>query len=96
MSTPQSEQAMALKDQGNALLAQHKYALAAEQYTRAISLSPTAIYLANRAQAYIKLESYGLAIKDADEAILMDPKYVKAYYRRASANFVSVEKHILV
>ena len=41
----------------------------------------------NRAQALIKLESFGLAIMDANEAIKLDPKYVKAYYRRGSANF---------
>lgn len=35
----------------------------------------------------IKLESYGVAISDANEAIKLDPKYVKSYYRRGSANF---------
>lgn len=31
--------------------------------------------------AMIKMESYGLAISDANEAINLDPTYVKAYYR---------------
>lgn len=31
--------------------------------------------------AMIKLESYGLAISDANEAIALDPSYIKAYYR---------------
>ena len=66
---------------------EHKYALAAEKYSAAIELNPTAIFYANRAMAFIKMESYGLAISDANEAIALDPKYIKSYYRRGSANF---------
>lgn len=81
------EDASAFKDQGNAFLSQFRYSLAVEQYSKAIAIAPTAIFLSNRAQAYIKLESYGLAILDANEAVSLDPMYVKAYYRRGSANF---------
>jgi serine/threonine-protein phosphatase 5 len=80
--------ANAFKEEGNAFLTQNKYALAAEKYTEAIKLNPTAVYYANRAQAQIKLESYGSAIQDANEAIKLDPTYIKAYYRRASCYFV--------
>ena len=31
----------------------------------------------------IKMESYGSAISDANDAIALDPSYVKAYYRWA-------------
>lgn len=31
--------------------------------------------------AMIKMESYGSAISDANDAIALDPSYVKAYYR---------------
>jgi serine/threonine-protein phosphatase 5 len=31
------------------------------------------------------LENYGYAISDAEEAIKLDPSFLKAYYRRASA-----------
>lgn len=60
------------KDEGNEFLKKHKYSLAAAKYTQAIELFPTAIYYSNRAQALIKLESYGLAIQDANESL----KYV--------------------
>lgn len=60
---------LTLKEQGNRLLSNFKYALAAEKYTEAIELSPTAVLLSNRAQALIKTESYGLAIQDANKAI---------------------------
>ena len=36
-------------------------------------------------QAEIKLEQYGSAIIDAGKAIDLDPKYTKAFYRRATA-----------
>ena len=58
-----------LKREGNDFLAANRYVLAAERYTVAIELRPTAILYSNRAQALIKLESYGLAISDANEAI---------------------------
>lgn len=61
--------ANALKDEGNNLLNVFKYALAAGKYSEAIDLNPTAIFYSNRAQALIKLESYGLAIQDANEAL---------------------------
>ena len=81
------EQADQLKEQGNKFLAQNRYKLAVEKYTSAIELREHAIYYSNRAQAYIKMDFHGLAIIDANAAIKCDPKYVKAYYRRGSANF---------
>ncbi|CAI5741394.1 unnamed protein product [Hyaloperonospora brassicae] len=75
----------ALKAQGNEALAHFKVATAIELYSRAIELVPTAIFYANRAAAHVKSESYGLAIDDASAAIALDEGYVKAYYRRGSA-----------
>jgi serine/threonine-protein phosphatase 5 len=63
------QRANALKDEGNALLGHGRYGHAAEKYTEAIALYPTAIFYSNRAQALIKLESYGQAIQDANEAL---------------------------
>lgn len=60
---------------------------AVELYTKAIELCETeAVYYANRSFAYLKTELYGGALSDASKAIEIDPKYSKAYYRRATAN----------
>jgi hypothetical protein len=36
--------------------------------------------------ASIRMELYGAAVSDADEAINLDPLFYKAFYRRAVAN----------
>jgi len=43
-------------------------------------------------QSRIKLEEFGLAIADASKAIELDPKYIKAYYRRA-VSFLAIMKY---
>nr|KYP47649.1 Serine/threonine protein phosphatase 5 [Cajanus cajan] len=64
-----------------------KYSLAIDLYTQAIELnSQSAVYLANRAFAHLRLEEYGSAIQDATKAIETDPKYSKGYYRRGAAH----------
>lgn len=40
----------------------------------------------------LQLENYGLAIQDSESAMAMDPQYLKAYYRRASA-LLALGKH---
>ncbi|KAM9908537.1 hypothetical protein OXX79_000314 [Metschnikowia pulcherrima] len=77
------EQALALKDQGNAFLKEHKYQEAVDAYTKAIELdSSNPIFYSNRAQVHIKMESYGSAINDCNLALDVDPNFVKAYYRK--------------
>ena len=80
--------ALELKNQGNDQLKIGHYLQAIGFYSEALEFSPTnAIILSNRAQAYIKVENYGLAMADADAALESDPNYAKAYYRRGSAQF---------
>jgi serine/threonine-protein phosphatase 5 len=77
-----------LKNQGNEELVEGHFLKAIRLYSEALEYAPTnAIILSNRAQAYIKVENYGLAICDATAAIKHDPAYAKGYYRRASAYF---------
>jgi serine/threonine-protein phosphatase 5 len=77
-----------LKNQGNQELVEGHFLKAIRLYSEALEYAPTnAIILSNRAQAYIKVENYGLAISDATHAIQHDPTYAKGYYRRASAYF---------
>jgi tetratricopeptide (TPR) repeat protein len=82
------EMALKLKGLGNEQLVKGHFLEAIGFYSDALEYDPTnAIILSNRAQAYIKVENYGLAMLDATAAMDSDPKYVKAYYRRGSAQF---------
>ncbi|ORZ03546.1 Metallo-dependent phosphatase-like protein [Syncephalastrum racemosum] len=76
-----------VKAEANALFADKKFQEAIDKYSVAINLNPTvAAYYTNRAFCHLKLESYGYAIADAEEALKIDPNLTKANYRRAVAN----------
>lgn len=80
------EEALKLKDEGNASLKNQKYQEAIDFYTKAIELDSTnAIFYSNRAQANIKSENYGAAVVDCNEALKNDPALVKASYRKGVA-----------
>ena len=82
------QQALELKERGNEALKAGHDAEAARYYTLALSYTPNStVLLCNRALAYIKSESYGLAIADATAAIHLDNNCAKAYYRRGTAEF---------
>ena len=87
-SAGDEERSLQLKDEGNKQLLAGHFLEAIGLYSQALELAPTnAIILSNRAQAYIKVENYGLAIADATAAMDSDPSYAKSYYRRGSAHF---------
>lgn len=80
------EEGIRYKNLGNEFFGKKEYQKAAENYTKAIELDDTnAIFYANRCQAQIKLELFGLAIEDATKAIELDPNFLKSYLRRAVA-----------
>ena len=41
---------------------------------------------------HLKMEAFGSAISDSDDALRLDPNYLKAYYRKGSA-FLALAKH---
>jgi suppressor of G2 allele of SKP1 len=59
------------------------FSLAVDLYSQAIDLDPNNPNLfADRAQAYIKLNSFTEAVSDANKAILLNPTLSKAYLRK--------------
>ncbi|CAF1261409.1 unnamed protein product [Rotaria magnacalcarata] len=86
-STSSTEKAEAdlIKLQANQAFKDSDYEKAIELYTKAIHTHPDAILYSNRSVAYLRREWYGFALIDAKKALEYDPKYIKAYYRRASA-----------
>jgi serine/threonine-protein phosphatase 5 len=85
------------KNKGNDYLKKNQLDLAIQEYTKALELNvpdkrKLAIYYANRAYANLKMENYGFAITDGEEAIKADPTYAKGYFRKASA-LLAIGKH---
>jgi tetratricopeptide (TPR) repeat protein len=74
------------KDLGNKAFVGGDYAGAIEHFSRALKLAgPNCIYYTNRAAAYLRASRAAEALKDAEEAVSLDPQYVKALFRRAQA-----------
>uniref|UniRef100_A0A8R1ISQ3 TPR_REGION domain-containing protein n=2 Tax=Caenorhabditis japonica TaxID=281687 RepID=A0A8R1ISQ3_CAEJA len=82
----EKEKSIMIKDEANQFFKDQVYDVAIELYSVAIEIHPTAMLYGNRAQANLKRELYGSALDDADNAIAIDPSYVKGFYRRATAN----------
>ncbi|XP_048577140.1 serine/threonine-protein phosphatase 5 [Nematostella vectensis] len=76
-----------LKLKANGYFKEGNYNSAITFYTQAIELkADVPAYYGNRSFCYLKTEYYGLALADANKAIQLDRKYIKGYYRRATAN----------
>ncbi|XP_078097891.1 serine/threonine-protein phosphatase 5 [Mustelus asterias] len=81
------DQAQGMKAKANQYFKDKDYDNAIKYYTLAIELnSENAIYYGNRSLAYLRTECYGYALSDATKAVELDKKYIKGYYRRATAN----------
>ena len=81
--------AAAHKDEGTKHFKEKEYAEAAQSYTRAIELESDPVELAkllgNRSTCYGQLQKHLEALSDAKRALQQDPKYLKGYYRQATA-----------
>lgn len=85
--------AVAIKNEGNVLVKQEKWADAISRYNQAIALDPNdPIFYSNRAFCQLKLDNLHSAISDCTKAIQLDEKQVKAYHRRAQAR-VELKKY---
>ncbi|KAF7731599.1 TOM (translocase of outer membrane) complex component [Apophysomyces ossiformis] len=77
--------AQALKTKGNSQFSSRKYAEAVELYTQAIRFKKDPIFFSNRAACFANLGQNERVIEDCNEALKLDPVYVKALNRRAQA-----------
>ncbi|KAF7489332.1 Mitochondrial import receptor subunit TOM70 [Sarcoptes scabiei] len=83
--------AISLKDKGNDLFRQKKFLEAIKLYSEAIEICPQkqtmeiAKFYQNRAACYEQLKDFDMVIKDAGKAIELNPKYTRAFVRRARA-----------
>ncbi|KAL8277778.1 hypothetical protein RQP46_009761 [Phenoliferia psychrophenolica] len=69
-----------------------KYRQSLDLYTATLNKNPfDPIVWSNRAAVRLKLEEHCLAIADASRAIELNPRFVKAYFRRALANLAIIK-----
>lgn len=81
-----------IKNQGNKFYKSNNLKLAITKYEEAVNTLPEghkrrAVFLCNKSMCSLKLEEPGQALLDAEEAIKIDPKNIKAYYRKAIAQY---------
>lgn len=69
------------KGEGNAKMSAKEYDAAIDLYTKAIALDPKAVYYSNRAAAYSSKGDHQSAVSDAEDALMTDARFIKAYHR---------------
>ncbi|KAL6415076.1 mitochondrial import receptor subunit tom-70 [Ilyonectria robusta] len=86
LSQPQREEfAAKLKQAGNKAYGDKAYNRAIELYSKAILCKPDPVFYSNRAACHSAMSEWDEVIEDTTAAINMDPEYVKAINRRATA-----------
>ncbi|KAK3712660.1 hypothetical protein RRG08_058563 [Elysia crispata] len=73
------------KEKGNAAFKGGNYPEAIQHYTEAIKRNPEdAKIYSNRAACYTKLMEFALALKDSEDCIRLDPKFIKGFLRKGA------------
>lgn len=90
MGASSIEEACKLKEEGNSAFKKGDWEDAITCYTKAIKLTgdetnDLAVYLKNRAAAYLKQEKYNEALQDCNKSLEIIPIDPKALFRRAQA-----------
>lgn len=81
------EKANEFKARGNECVKNSQYEKAVKYYTEAINLNKSdPVFYTNRALCYLKQSKFTACIDDCTQAIGLDGKAVKAYYRRMQAH----------
>ncbi|XP_044261453.1 protein unc-45 homolog B [Tribolium madens] len=85
-----SSEALKYKDEGNEAFKNGNWDSAAKLYTKAINLEKAeskdlAVFLKNRAAAYLKLNKFEEALNDCDKSLEIVPNDPKALFRRCQA-----------
>ncbi|NXJ70448.1 TOM34 protein, partial [Rostratula benghalensis] len=80
-----TERARTLKEEGNELVKKGNHKKAVEKYSESLQLNKECATYTNRALCYLTLKQYKEAVLDCTEALRLDPKNIKALYRRAQA-----------
>ncbi|XP_069744811.1 mitochondrial import receptor subunit TOM70 isoform X1 [Narcine bancroftii] len=85
------DRAQAAKNKGNKFFKAGKYEQAIQCYTEAIGLCPLdqkqdlSTFFQNRAAAFEQQQKWKEVVQDCSKAVELNPKYIKALYRRAKA-----------
>ncbi|XP_014903143.1 uncharacterized protein LOC106956669 isoform X2 [Poecilia latipinna] len=86
MTEELAKRSVELASMGNRLAASGQYDMAVSCFTDAIKYNPKEFKLfGNRSLCYERLEQYENALRDADLALSMQPKWIKGLFRKGKA-----------
>ncbi|KAI8457919.1 protein phosphatase 5, partial [Phakopsora pachyrhizi] len=97
VSEEAKEKALELKRDANKFFVESHYQEALDLYTLSLNSNPfDSTVWCNRSAVRLKREEHGLAIMDTSRAIELNPKYVKAYFRRGTAHLSIMKPQLAI